>query len=188
MRDEAFAYSGAVAGRGANWQTDAASSAGADSGLTAKQASAVAVLKQLPEEDRHTEAGAEDSSSSENEVDTRPAAATTVRNVRQPGSRVKHWMALVIAGAMQLIFLQFSSGATSTEQEHRVCVEKFRRFAETAGNQLSSASDVEAAMLDYLNDLYKKGVHLHKAEKTISGWMYYHPSYGRLGSASLPRV
>ncbi|CAK0901058.1 unnamed protein product, partial [Prorocentrum cordatum] len=135
--------------------------------------------------------GSSDSGSSEPEVVT--GAARLRRLAQSQKRRARHYG--MPAGEEGFSLLEREAVRTPTQREYQRAWDGWRDFARRSWPSVDidevmksrDDSEVDSALVSYLNGLYHAGTHLSWAEKLMAGVLHFNPDFSRYGARRLPR-
>ncbi len=84
--------------------------------------------------------------------------------------------------------LEEASVAPGTRQKYLKALVEFEAFLAARAVVLTSPSDVDKALTDYLNFMFMDGHEIHEANFLYAAWIWSHPDYGSKGQHPLPRT
>ena len=85
-----------------------------------------------------------------------------------------------------LTLLERSAVRQGTETRYQVELEAF--ISAAGERQLVVDSEVDDALVRYMNALYESGHHSNKGDVLLSALLHFQPQYGKLGGSRLPRA
>ncbi|CAK0795767.1 unnamed protein product, partial [Prorocentrum cordatum] len=135
--------------------------------------------------------GSSDSGSSEPEVVT--GAARLRRLAQSQKRRARHYGTPADEEGFSL--LEREAVRTPTQREYQRAWDGWRDFARRSWPSVDidevmksrDDSEVDSALVSYLNGLYHAGTHLSWAEKLMAGVLHFNPDFSRYGARRLPR-